>query len=210
MKAPQIELHPAGSRAEIEAYLRETLTRGDLSTVAIGAGPEDPDRIIIAERQLTRHCGDCEFCCSAAGINELEKPPMVRCPHLAKRPGRGCSIYHKPDAGFPKACGTFKCAWLIGNFESRHRPDKIGAYVAFFLTEDQGFYAVVQVDSRRVDLKRLAEVVARLTRRVPEVRIIFDDKHGAVIAWGEKKRRFQIMPRPSGDYEVTPMMFIDD
>jgi hypothetical protein len=204
MKTPRpdiVERRPAGSREEIAEILAEQLARDDLSVIQFGEGPE---RIIVAGPQ-TRHCGDCEFCCSAAGINQLEKPPMVRCRYLAKRPARGCGIY--PDR--PEACAKFNCAWLLGNFDNRYRPDKIGAYVAFFLYEGD-FYAVVQVDSRRLDKKRLSEMVAMLHRRVPEVRILYDDKHGTVLRWGEKPLKVLIGERAPGEYEELPLLILDE
>jgi hypothetical protein len=101
MKNPGIDRREVNTVADLEATLAEQLARDDLHQIQIGEGP---GRVIVAGAQ-TRHCGDCSYCCTAAGINELEKPPMVRCYHLARRPARGCSIYHKE--GFPSACGKF-------------------------------------------------------------------------------------------------------
>jgi hypothetical protein len=151
-----------------------------------------------AQRHPPRSCGACNFCCSVAGINDLEKPPMVRCHHLAQRPSGtvGCGIY--PDR--PKACADFACDWLAGNFDNRHRPDKIGAYVSSYPMPEGGSYTVVHCDSQRLNKKRLDELVAVLQRGVPEVRILYDAKHGTIMRRGEKPQRFGIMPWAPGEY----------
>jgi hypothetical protein len=187
-------------RKQIEPEdLTSTIRAVDESTeIWVGEGR---DRIIIRGTGR-RSCGACSFCCTAAGINELKKPPHVRCTHLA-RPG-ACGIY--PDR--PKACQEFACGWLIGNFDERFRPDKIGAYCAFFATIEHGFYAVVQVDTRLVNKKRLRQLIRRLGY-LPEIRIIYDDKYGVILHHGAPAQRFRMMPRAAGEYENAHYLLED-
>jgi hypothetical protein len=178
---------------DLAATLREL--PGDVSRIEIGEGKE---RVIVADARPVRKCGGCTLCCTVAGINELGKPPMTPCRHLK---GRGCGIY--PNR--PKSCSSFACGWLLGNFDERFRPDKIGAYVAFFMTEKFGFYGVVQVDSRLLHRKRLRQMIARLAY-LPEIRVVYDDARGVILRRGERPIRFTTMPRALGDYETLVYM----
>jgi hypothetical protein len=168
--------------------IRQAAGDDDITRVEIGEGK---DSICVADANPARlrSCGPpgnrCTFCCTAAGVNELEKPPMVACKHLA---GRACGIY----ADRPKSCSQFACGWLLGNFDERFRPDRIGAYVAFFMTDEFGFYAVVQADSRRLNPKRLRQLVRRLITVLPEVRVVYDDERGMIFRAGQPTRRFRI------------------
>jgi hypothetical protein len=176
-------------RDDLAATLREL--PADVSRIEIGEGKE---RIVVADARPVRKCGGCTLCCTVAGINELDKPPMTPCRHLK---GHGCGIY--PNR--PGTCSSFACGWLLGNFDERFRPDKIGAYVAFFMTEKFGFYAVVQIDSRLLHRKRLRQMIAHLAY-LPEIRVVYDDKHGVILRQGERPVRFKVMARPPGDHEV--------
>lgn len=51
------------------------------------------------------------MCCRLLGVEELQKPPMHRCPHC--RTGVGCGIY----ADRPNDCRTYRC-------EYRHALDR--------------------------------------------------------------------------------------
>ena len=190
-------------RVEVDRLdqLRQTIEQaveGGATRIQLGEGP---DAVILAEgdRRRWRQCGGCTLCCTVAGVNELKKPPMVACHHLA---GKGCGIH----ANKPEACRQFACGWLLGNFDERFRPDKIGAYAAFFVTEAHGVYAVVQCDSRKLNHKRLRQLLGKLSAWVPEVRVIVDDKHGMIYRAGEAGRRFRMVKRDPGDYETAVYM----
>jgi hypothetical protein len=163
----------------------------DVSQIVVGEGR---DAVIIADRAEKRRCGDCTFCCTAAGINALEKAPMVRCKYLGAR----CTIYRDR----PAACRSFRCAWHLGNWDDRFRPDKVGAYVAFFATPEHGFYAVVQADSKKLNHKRFRQLITRLGY-LPEIRIIYDDRDGVILRHGQRPQRFHMIQRPPGDYETA-------
>jgi len=66
-----------------------------------------------------RECGECQECCWLPEIKELGKLPYERCPHQCET---GCGIY----ANRPTVCQGFTCFWLSGQFEEKHRPDRIG------------------------------------------------------------------------------------
>lgn len=167
-----------------------TVTRVVVEDVAGG-------HLILAEADKRRHrkCGPCTLCCTLAGVEALKKPPGERC----RFQGKGCEIY----GNRPGACASFVCAWLIGNFDERYRPDKVGAYVAFFTTKEQGAYAVVQAQSRTLHRKRFRRLVEMLHKALPEVRVIIDDDHGMLLRWGEPVRRIKMLRRPPGDYETA-------
>jgi hypothetical protein len=186
---PEIRRQVIEGPPDPHALGRVLMQLADVSRIEIGEGNE---RVIIADLDESRQCGACTFCCTVAGINELQKPPMVRCRHL----GRRCEIYPKR----PEVCRSFRCAWLIGNWNDRFRPDKVGAYVAFFATAQHGFYAVVQADSKKLHRKRFRQLIARLGY-LPEIRIIYDDTHGVILRSGQPPRRFRMLSRPPGDFE---------
>lgn len=178
--------------------IRDQIEQLHPTRVVLGEGDQ---AVILAEAQITRRCGNCSLCCTLAGVQELEKPPFTRCRHLRVN-GCGCGIY--PDR--PKACREFACGWLQGNFDERFRPDKIGAYVAFFMTEEHGVYAVIQVDSRLENKKRVRQLIRRLGI-LPEIRAIWDDRHGLIFRHGEPPRRVRMMCRAQGDFETAVYMF---
>lgn len=182
---------------QLRQVIEQAAERG-AARIQLGEGP---GAIVLAEadRSRWRKCGDCTLCCTVAGVNELKKPPMTPCRHLA---GKGCGIH----ATKPGACRDFACGWLLGNFDERFRPDKVGAYAAFFVTEAHGVYAMVQCDSRKLNRKRLGQMVAKIRAWVPEVRIIVDDKHGLILHAGQPDRRFRLVKRDPGDYETAVYM----
>lgn len=65
------------------------------------------------------------------GVDELQKPPSVWCPHCAI--GRGCKIYDdRPDS-----CRKFRCLWLNDTrLPDAMRPDK--TKVVFHVESDKG------------------------------------------------------------------------
>jgi hypothetical protein len=169
------------------------------TTVQIGEGK---DRLLVRASPRREGCGECTFCCTALGINELQKLPMTRCRHVA---GKGCGIY--PNR--PKPCQEYACGWLLGNFDARFRPDRVGASVTFYVAPDFGFYAVVVVNSAKVHHKRLRQLLDRLFSQLPEIRVIYDDKHGSIYRHGQPPQRFRMMERPPGDYENALYLMLD-
>ncbi|UFX03583.1 hypothetical protein SmedWSM1115_08015 [Sinorhizobium medicae WSM1115] len=75
----------------------------------------------IAETE--RKCGDCALCCKLLPVRELHKRGGERCRFQRHR--KGCTIYHRPDKGFPPSCGLWSCVWLSdpGETGTMRRPD---------------------------------------------------------------------------------------
>ena len=69
-----------------------------------------------------RVCGDCSACCVTHGVPAMNKDAGAACHRM--RPTGGCMVYEIR----PRACRTYKCAWLMGllQLEDRDRPDRIG------------------------------------------------------------------------------------
>lgn len=79
-----------------------------------------------------RKCDTCVACCVTFNIEELKKLEYTPCPKLCDK---GCSIY--PER--PAPCKQFDCAWLYGQGQGHHRPDRCG-----FLLSYMGVTARVQ------------------------------------------------------------------
>jgi len=52
-------------------------------------------------------------------ISELNKPNYVDCEHIIEG---GCNIYEQR----PPTCAGWRCAWLRGDFEDMHKPNRVG------------------------------------------------------------------------------------
>lgn len=100
-----------------------------------------------------RPCGSCSVCCSALGIDELQKKAGPPCVHLRK-PQFGdqhrCTIYDRR----PIACSRFYCAWAFGLGPTNNgRPDRSGLMIVIYPPdpdEDRPLSAVISiVDDRR-------------------------------------------------------------
>ena len=72
-----------------------------------------------------------------------------------------------------------------------------------------GFYAVVVVNSAKVHHKRLRQLLDRLYGQLPEIRVIYDDKHGSIYRHGQRPQRFRLMKRAPGDYENALYLMLD-
>jgi hypothetical protein len=70
-------------------------------------------------RPERKRCGDCQECCVALSIEEIDKPAGTPCSHQC---AGGCAIYKAR----PQACRDYKCVWLQTNMEMDLRPDKCG------------------------------------------------------------------------------------
>jgi len=143
-----------------------------------------------------RACNSCNACCVLPGINHFKKLPHRPCQHLNQRK-RKCGIY----ATRPGVCEEYYCLWIMGNFETDDRPDKIGAVVGAF--DHNGALASIQVDSKAANWPRIEAIFRQLCGSFPRVQIVVDDKTIVIAEAGKGLRRGRILPRPSGDYEST-------
>ena len=74
-----------------------------------------------------RECGDCEVCCFALNVPDLNKPAGARCRFLNDT-SRGCSLHNTSLQA--NVCRSWQCYWKKGLLHEAHRPDKIG-FVAY-------------------------------------------------------------------------------
>lgn len=65
-----------------------------------------------------RDCGDCNVCCYALAIDELNKPPGVVCRHWSKE--QHCTCYETR----PADCRIFFCGWRVQPLGEEWRPDR--------------------------------------------------------------------------------------
>ena len=177
----------------------EQAVEGGATRIQLGEGP---DAIVLAEadRRRWRQCGGCTLCCTVAGVNELKKPPMVACRHLA---GKGCGIY----ASQPKACRRIRLRLAARQFRRALSPRQDRRLCRVFC--DRGARRLCRRAVRQPETKPQAVAAnwsAKIRAWVPEVRIIVDDKHGLIFHAGEPERRFRIVKRDPGDYETTVYM----
>lgn len=87
---------------------------------------------------MSRRCGPCTFCCTAAGVPELNKPAGVPCEHITPE---GCAIYEDR----PESCRDFECAWLQGATPKQARPDLAHGLVR---PTEKGNIQIMVVDDR--------------------------------------------------------------
>ena len=86
----------------------------------------------MAEVRLSlskRTCDGCDLCCTACAVDDLNKPPGVRCEHLCGEPGKSCSIYERR----PRDCSGFICAWRMGDqvLGDWAKPSECGFVITF-------------------------------------------------------------------------------
>lgn len=62
------------------------------------------------DQQPSRRCGDCQLCCKLMPVKEIAKRGNTRCRH--QKHHKGCTIYRRPEAGFPLSCALWSCVWL--------------------------------------------------------------------------------------------------
>jgi hypothetical protein len=66
---------------------------------------------VAASTPTTRTCAGCDLCCTAVGVQPLNKGAGVRCPHLRGEPGKSCSVYDSR----PDDCRVFTCLWRMSD-----------------------------------------------------------------------------------------------
>jgi len=69
-----------------------------------------------------RSCGQCNECCTALGVPEIQKTTFHTCSHVVEHK---CDIY----ANRPEVCRIYKCAWLQDVLPGPERPDRVGVVI---------------------------------------------------------------------------------
>lgn len=71
-------------------------------------------------------CGECQACCEAIGVHELNKPIYTLCQNQCVS---GCGIYEQR----PNSCRSYYCLWQAGFMDGdiNMRPDKLGIILDF-------------------------------------------------------------------------------
>ncbi|THK37634.1 hypothetical protein EHS39_13430 [Ensifer sp. MPMI2T] len=90
-----------------------------------------------------RKCGDCSLCCKLLPVRELAKRGGSRC--RFQRHGKGCTIYHRADKGFPPPCGLWSCVWLADPEDAgaMRRPDH-----AHYVVDPLPDFIVIQTEGQ--------------------------------------------------------------
>jgi hypothetical protein len=69
-----------------------------------------------------RRCGNCTACCTAIGVPSIGKEPWEDCRH---RTDHNCAAFKTA----PPECREFECAWKLGAFRVKDRPDRLGLVI---------------------------------------------------------------------------------
>jgi hypothetical protein len=97
-----------------------------------------------------RECGECTLCCKIIGVQTLNKPQHVWCPHC--KIGSGCTIYETR----PQSCCAYRCRFLVDeSLDESWRPSRCGMVI-----NTDRRRVVVQVDPERGDAWRQAPYYA--------------------------------------------------
>jgi hypothetical protein len=88
---------------------------------------------MVRENARENICGECQACCMAVGVHEVEKPMWTPCKHQCET---GCGIYEdRPDSCRGYYC-LYQAGMLTGGVEMR--PDKLGIIFDFRATSTDG------------------------------------------------------------------------
>lgn len=141
-----------------------------------------------------RECGLCTLCCTALGVEDLDKPAGVPCVHLT--PG-GCGIYEDR----PEQCRRFECDWLRGNGDRDLRPDRIGAVIT---SSEIGmnFHVLPEKHDRWQRSRKLRRMVEKLVEAGFSVFVVSGETDRTVYT-GDQKVLDQITELTGGQYEIT-------
>jgi hypothetical protein len=106
-----------------------------------------------------RDCGDCNVCCWALIIDQLNKPSGVVCRHWSKE--HHCTRYETR----PADCRNFLCGWRLQPLSEEWRPDR--CEIAIYCTEGGYQFELVGGLDRLFWRPFLAVVTDLLARNVP-------------------------------------------
>lgn len=88
---------------------------------------------------IERTCGDCQACCMALGVPNIDnKPEWQVC---SQQFSGGCRKYNER----PQECRVFTCSWIEGAGEENERPDLLGAIFSANYSESLGYWITVHI-----------------------------------------------------------------
>lgn len=88
-----------------------------------------------------RVCGDCQVCCHAMRIEEIDSLKYENCEHQCEL---GCNIHHYP----PKECVHFECTWKLEKLlKDQYRPDRCGFMMYAQQSTELGRLVLVAIES---------------------------------------------------------------
>lgn len=159
-------------------------------------------KAIVARLPTTRTCAACDLCCIAVGVEEIDKPAAVACPHLSGEAGCSCAIYPKR----PPSCRDFFCAWRCSDviLPPQARPADAGWVMAI---NDPGTFphvVTIHPDPARPDAWN-APWARRLFAAIA-------DHWNAVVVVGQGALATHIFA-PTGhvfDKPTSPALFVED
>lgn len=108
-------------------------------------------------------CGECQACCEAISVHELDKPMWQRCEHQCES---GCGIYNER----PSSCQKYYCLWQAGILKGgvENRPDNLGIILDFrALAEGSNVDAISAWEMREgaADEPRVKEILDAIGKR---------------------------------------------
>lgn len=98
-------------------------------------------------------CGECQACCEAIGVHELNKPIWTSCEHQIPA---GCGIY----GSHPDSCKKYWCLYRGGFFklQEQYRPDKLGVIFDMRTSQPENVFSAWELwenaieDPKTIDL----------------------------------------------------------
>jgi len=109
-----------------------------------------PDTNSLLKITPGRDCGECQACCFAPRLDELEKPSFTSC----KNQGQGeCTDYENR----PTPCRDYNCMWRLGYGAKDDRPDKTGLMLTARMHANLGPWVSAHVVDEKARKSRSAQ-----------------------------------------------------
>lgn len=124
--------------------------------------------------KINRSCGDCQECCFAYDIGEIEKPPHATCPHQC---ATGCAIWKSK----PVECTAFACLWLMDFFPDHLRPDKSKIIVDQMPMGGFLYPDVIEGTIKCIRVIETEDGAARLPGNAKALKVFIDSPRCAVV-----------------------------
>lgn len=157
-------------------------------------------KTLIANLPPERSCDDCDLCCTAVGVREIDKAAAEPCKHLCGEPGQSCGIYDRR----PRTCREFYCMWrVLRDVPVEFAPKDCGFVVAVNDVHVHPMIVTVHPDPARPD--------AWDTLRARKLFLAIAEQWNALVVIGQGKLA-QVIFAPQGcvfTKEEAPELFIN-